>query len=145
MLSDVEEPERVPRFRWSQTRHVRLDLLLVERRRPSPHFNYLLGAKRRTLGCMAAIGQSAIYDDLLDLLSDGVEPKRLLGFRLSEPQQARLDLLLEKSREGTLAAEEGITPEGRATVELLRLNSYERMAERAELIRAGRFSGPPDH
>ena len=31
----------------------------------------------------------------------------------------------------------GITPEGRATVELLRLNSYERIAERAELIRAG--------
>ena len=55
---------------------------------------------------MATIGQSAIYDDLLDLLSAGVESKRLLGFRLSEPQQARLDQLLEKSREGTLTADE---------------------------------------
>ena len=33
----------------------------------------------------------------------------------------------------------GRTPEGRATVELLHLNSYERMAERAELIQAGHF------
>lgn len=55
---------------------------------------------------MATIGQSAIYDDLLDLLSGGVERERLLRFRLSEPHQARLDLVLEKSREGTLAAEE---------------------------------------
>ncbi len=55
---------------------------------------------------MASIGQSAIYDDLLDLLSGGVERERLLRFRLAEPQQARLDLLLEKSREGTLTAED---------------------------------------
>lgn len=33
----------------------------------------------------------------------------------------------------------GVTPEGRATVELLQLNSYERLVERAELICAGRF------
>ena len=55
---------------------------------------------------MATIGQPAIYDDLLDLLSGGVERERMLGFRLSEPQQARLDRLLENSREGTLTAEE---------------------------------------
>lgn len=35
----------------------------------------------------------------------------------------------------------GLTPEGRATVEFLRLNSYERLIERGELMRAGRF--PP--
>jgi 5-methylcytosine-specific restriction endonuclease McrA len=33
----------------------------------------------------------------------------------------------------------GLTPEGRATVELLHFNSYERLAERAELIQAGHF------
>ena len=55
---------------------------------------------------MATIGQPAIYDDLLDLLSGGVERERMLRFRLSEPQQARLDRLLENSREGTLTAEE---------------------------------------
>lgn len=35
----------------------------------------------------------------------------------------------------------GLTPSGRATVELLQLNAYERVLERAELIRSGRF--PP--
>lgn len=35
----------------------------------------------------------------------------------------------------------GMTPEGRTTVELLELNSFERLVERGELIRVGRF--PP--
>jgi len=34
-----------------------------------------------------------------------------------------------------------MTPEGRTTVELLELNSFERLVERGELIRVGRF--PP--
>ena len=34
---------------------------------------------------------------------------------------------------------EGLTPAGRATAELLRLNAFERVLERSELIRAGRF------
>jgi HNH endonuclease len=33
----------------------------------------------------------------------------------------------------------GLTPEGRATVEFLQLNSHERLRERAELIRLGRL------
>lgn len=33
----------------------------------------------------------------------------------------------------------GLTPEGRTTVEFLQLNSYERMAERRELMKSGRF------
>jgi hypothetical protein len=33
----------------------------------------------------------------------------------------------------------GLTPEGRATVTLLEFNSFERLMERTELIRAGRF------
>ena len=35
----------------------------------------------------------------------------------------------------------GLTPEGRTTIELLRLNSFERLAERGELIRTEHF--PP--
>jgi len=35
----------------------------------------------------------------------------------------------------------GLTPQGRTTVEFLKLNSFERQIERAELMRAGRF--PP--
>jgi hypothetical protein len=34
----------------------------------------------------------------------------------------------------------GVTPEGRTTVQFLQLNSNERLAERRELQRAGRFS-----
>ena len=33
----------------------------------------------------------------------------------------------------------GSTPEGRATVQLLQLNSFQRLAERLELKKAGRF------
>lgn len=33
----------------------------------------------------------------------------------------------------------GLTPEGRATAQLLQLNSYQRLAERRELKKAGRF------
>ncbi len=36
----------------------------------------------------------------------------------------------------------GKTPEGRTTVEFLRLNAFERLIERAEWISAGRF--PPE-
>ncbi|WLD11714.1 hypothetical protein [Planctellipticum variicoloris] len=36
---------------------------------------------------------------------------------------------------------EGLSAEGRTTVEFLQLNSYERLAERSELAAAGRF--PP--
>jgi hypothetical protein len=35
----------------------------------------------------------------------------------------------------------GSTPEGRATAQLLQMNSYQRLAERRELKRAGRFPG----
>jgi HNH endonuclease len=36
----------------------------------------------------------------------------------------------------------GLTPEGRTTVDFLRLNSPERLLERVELIRLGRYSIP---
>jgi hypothetical protein len=55
---------------------------------------------------MATVGQSALYDDLLDLLSEGVDPGRLRRFRLSQAKQIRLDWLLERNREGTLTEEE---------------------------------------
>lgn len=37
---------------------------------------------------------------------------------------------------------EGATPHGRATVQLFRFNAFERLAERAALIRAGRYGAP---
>ncbi len=55
---------------------------------------------------MATLDAQAVYDELLDLLADGADVQRVLAFRLSSLQQERLDILLEKNREGTLTAEE---------------------------------------
>jgi len=51
---------------------------------------------------MAVVEQSAVYDDLLDVLVDTVDAERLLAFSLSRRKQTRLDELLEKNRQGTL-------------------------------------------
>ncbi len=74
---------------------------------------------------MATIDQSAVYDELLDLLSDMVEPRRLLGFRLSDTKQARLDLLLERNRDGTLTDEESAE-----------LDDFERFEHLVRLLKA---------
>jgi hypothetical protein len=55
---------------------------------------------------MATLDAHAVYDELLDLLADSADVQRMLAFRLSSLQQERLDILLEKNREGTLTAEE---------------------------------------
>jgi hypothetical protein len=55
---------------------------------------------------MATLDAHAVYDELLDLLADGADVQRVPAFRLSFLQQERLDILLEKNREGTLTAEE---------------------------------------
>ena len=55
---------------------------------------------------MATLDAQAVYDELLDLLADGADVQRVLAFRLSSLQQERLDILIEKNREGTLTAEE---------------------------------------
>ena len=55
---------------------------------------------------MVPMDDTAIYDDLLDLLAESVQAERVLAFRLSTAKQARLDALLDKNRDGTLTAEE---------------------------------------
>ena len=55
---------------------------------------------------MTTLDTHAVYDELLDLLIDGADVQRVLAFQLSPLQQERLDILLEKNREGTLTAEE---------------------------------------
>jgi hypothetical protein len=74
---------------------------------------------------MVPIDESAIYDDLLDLLAESVEAERVLAFRLSAAKQARLDTLLDKNRDGTLTAEE------RAE-----LDAYERFEHVVRLLKA---------
>ncbi len=74
---------------------------------------------------MATIDESALYDDLLDLLADSAEAERVLAFRLSAVKQARLDALLDKNREGTLTAEEAAE-----------LDAYERFEHLVRLLKA---------
>jgi len=74
---------------------------------------------------MATIDESAVYDDLLDLLADSAEAERVLAFRLSTVKQARLDALLDKNRDGTLTAEEAAE-----------LDAYERFEHLVRLLKA---------
>ena len=74
---------------------------------------------------MATLDAHAVYDELLDLLADGADVQRVLAFRLSSCQQERLDILLEKNREGTLTAEE--------TAEL---DAFERFEHLVRLLKA---------
>ena len=53
---------------------------------------------------MATTDQSTIYDELLDLFAGTANADRLRNFRLSSQKQSRLDLLLQKNREGELSA-----------------------------------------
>jgi hypothetical protein len=74
---------------------------------------------------MSAIDHPAVYDDLLDLLAESVDTRRVLAFRLSHEKQARLDELLEKNREGTLTDEESAE-----------LDAYERFEHVVRLLKA---------
>ena len=55
---------------------------------------------------MSTIPQPAVYADLLDLLASTVDPDRVLAFPLSGRNQASLDDLLEKNREGRLTGQD---------------------------------------
>ena len=55
---------------------------------------------------MSSTLESAVYDELVDLLADSADAVRLLSFRISTEKQARLDALLEKNRQGLLAEDE---------------------------------------
>ena len=55
---------------------------------------------------IAALDIHAVYDEFLDLLVDSAAAQRVLAFRFSAGQQERLDILLDKNREGTLTVEE---------------------------------------
>lgn len=74
---------------------------------------------------MSAIDQPTIYDDLLDVLAESADAARLLALRLSDDQQARLDDLLDKNRDGTLTDEESSE-----------LDAYERFEHIVRLLKA---------
>ena len=73
---------------------------------------------------MAPIDDATVYDDLLDLLAESADAKRVLAFRLSAAKQERLEALLDKNREGTLTA-----------AETAELDAYERFEHVVRLLK----------
>jgi len=55
---------------------------------------------------MSSTQESAVYDELVDLLADSADAVRLSSFRMSKEKQSRLDALLEKNRLATLSDDE---------------------------------------
>ena len=55
---------------------------------------------------MSSTRESAVYDELVDVLADSADAVRLSSFRISKEKQSRLDALLEKNRQGLLAEDE---------------------------------------
>ena len=55
---------------------------------------------------MSSIDSAPAFEGLLDLLASNADPEQVLGFRLQEDNQRRLDELLDKSRANTLTDKE---------------------------------------
>jgi hypothetical protein len=55
---------------------------------------------------MSSTQESAVYDELVELLADSADAVRLSSFRMSKEKQSLLDALLEKNRLGTLTEHE---------------------------------------
>ena len=55
---------------------------------------------------MPIAAQPPVFQELVELLAQSADSDRVLAFRLSEDHQKKLDLLLERNREGTLTEDE---------------------------------------
>ncbi len=55
---------------------------------------------------MSSMDPEPAFEGLLDLLASNVAPEQVLGFRLPDDNQRRLDDLLAKNRTNTLTEEE---------------------------------------
>ena len=53
-----------------------------------------------------AVVQSAAYDEIVDLFAEPAIAERLLSFHPSPAMQERVEVLLEKNRNGTLTTDE---------------------------------------
>ena len=66
---------------------------------------------------MSTVDHPPVYDELLDLLAGSADPEQLLGFRLSDEKQARLDDLLERNRQGALSENDSAELDGYEHIE----------------------------
>lgn len=55
---------------------------------------------------MSTLNSATVYDTLVDVLAGSADRNAILSFRLNSTSQERLDLLLEKNREGALSEKE---------------------------------------
>lgn len=55
---------------------------------------------------MSSIESAPAFEGLLELLANNADPEQVLGFRLPEDNQRRLDELLTKNRANTLTDKE---------------------------------------
>jgi hypothetical protein len=55
---------------------------------------------------MSTVDYPPVYDDLVNLLAKSADPDEVLAFQISNDKQQRLDDLLSKNREGSLAPQE---------------------------------------
>ena len=76
-------------------------------------------------GQIAISDQPTVYDELLDLFVGTANADRLQSFRLSSDQQSRLDLLLQKNRDGELS-----------TLDLAELDEFERLEHFGRMLKA---------
>jgi len=74
---------------------------------------------------MSSTRESAVYDELVDLLADSADAVRLSSFRMSKEKQSRLDAMLEKNRLGTLTEDESAE-----------LNAFEHFEHLVRLLKA---------
>jgi hypothetical protein len=74
---------------------------------------------------MSTTRPPAVFEELLELLAESADAKRILAFRLSAEAQARLDELLEKNRRGALTDEDGAE-----------LDEFERVEHVVRLLKA---------
>lgn len=74
---------------------------------------------------MSTVDQPTLYDPLLDLLVQSADVEGLLAYRLSEGDQARLDLLLERNRADSLSPDER-----------MELEEFERLEHLGRMLKA---------
>ena len=55
---------------------------------------------------MSSIESAPAFESLLELLANNADPEQVLGFRLEEDNQRRVDELLTKNRANTLTDKE---------------------------------------
>ena len=78
---------------------------------------------------MSTAESETVFDGLLNLLAEGADHERLMAFQLPAPAQQRLNVLLEKNRDGSLQESEQAE-----------LDSFEQLEHVVRLLKAKLYS-----